>query len=151
MAKLSTMNGGHLPVFFNIDQNVGERCPNLPEDVALVSFLLRASANAPVLGPKTKAICMNVKITETCTPELIQSIKDYEAAWPGTAIDAHISVVPANTLRYASGGTRTHTFILAAINDDVRLGFPRIWPRIDLIQGAPPKVIQLVKRVLTGS
>lgn len=144
MANLTKGTDLALPLFLNIDQRVGEGCPNLPEDVALVSYLMRVSAKGA--GPKTKAIFLNTPVGTTCTPALIQSIRALQAAQGGPQ-DGRISPSTPNG-RYSKD-----QYMLFVISKWVRKDYPDLWPRIDRIPDVPTPaaVAALVRRVILGS
>lgn len=53
MAKLVMSTDPQIPIFFNLSQPVGKGGANLPEDVALATYLMKAAA--PAAGPKIEA------------------------------------------------------------------------------------------------
>ncbi|MFT4178351.1 MAG: hypothetical protein QM612_02655 [Thermomonas sp.] len=144
MANITKGTQSQIPVFFNVDQRVGQGGTNQTEDVALVSYLMRLSAKAAI-DQKAKQILQNVVVTTTCTPALIQSIKDLQTALKLTP-DGRISPSTPDG-RYSTG-----KYLIASLNVNVRRGYPDLWPRIDRITDVPTPgpVMQLVQRALVG-
>ena len=143
MANLMKTTDSRLPLVFNVDQRVGQGCPNLPEDVALVSYLMRLAAKGA--GPKTKPIFLNTAVTTTCTPALVQSIKEVQIAHRMEP-DGRVSPATANGC-YSKG-----VYLVFHFNGWVRRDYPDLWPRIDRIADAPTPaaVISLVQRAMLG-
>jgi hypothetical protein len=144
VAKFVASTDGRLPTYFNIDGNVGRGGANNPEDVALVSFLMRAGASCSKLGPNNRKLLLSVKVTSTCTPELIKSIEDFQR-FGKERVDGHISV--AHGFSY---GTKS-SYDIIQLNYLVKDGYKSVWPRLDKIQGCPSQVAQLVQKSVVGA
>lgn len=144
MAKIMFGTAANLPIFFNIEGNVGDRCPNRSDDVALVSYLMRLSGRFAA-NAEAKRICEATPVTNQCTPELIQSIRNLQAALK-VQVDSRISVASPST-NYATGA-----FLIARFNYLVKTGNKDLWPRIDKIPDAPtpPEVSMLIQAKLVG-
>lgn len=146
MATVIFGTAKNLPIFFNITAKVGENCPNVGEDVALMSYMMRTSARF-VKSPEVRAVCEKTPVTSTCTPELIKCIKEFQAALKAK-VDGHFSVATSSGMYSATDG-----FLIARTNVVIKNGTPDIWPRIDKIPDAttPFEVTQLVQRCLIGT
>ena len=144
MANLSKGTDSQLPLFFNVDQRVGEGGTNLTEDVALASYLMRLAARGAE-NPQAREILLKTVVTTTCTPAFIQSIKALQTTIKASP-DGRISPSSANG-RYSGG-----KYLIANLNVNVRRGYPDLWPRIDRITDAPTpaSVVALVQRTLLG-
>ena len=144
MANLTKGTDPSLPLFFNVDQRVGQAGTNMTEDVALASYLMCLVANAPgISGPLWTRAKSRLALTTVCTPAFIQSIKDYQEIC-NLSQDGRIS--PSSS----SGRHGQGPYLIANINGSIRKHYPDIWPRIDKINTVPTpqQVAALVQRVL---
>ncbi len=150
MAFLQISTEPVLPIFFNVNQNVGNRgAPNGPEDAALVSFLLvkwaekgprvpesvKAAARPVIPGPYTPALQTLIDTLQT----------ELKKQHPTLVADGHISRAPPGATY--SGGT----FIICMANYQVATAFKQQWPRLDTIPGCPPQVKALIDRVVLAT
>ncbi len=146
MAELVKSTTGVMPIFFNISGRVGEGGGgNAPEDVALVTYLMRMAVKGSS-NTKVKMIFSAVQVSSSCSPALIKAIRDVQIETQ-TIVDGHLS--PAKPGAYY-GNT---PYLIARLNASVKIGHPDWWPRIDRIPDAPtpPEVFNLIKRALIGS
>ena len=145
MANLTKGTDPRVPLFFNVDQRVGEGCANLAEDVALVSYLMRLAVKSTE-NPQARQILLATTVTTTCTPALVQSIKALQAAIK-TNPDGRVS--PSSPSGRYSGGK----YLIVNLSVNVRRGYPDLWPRIDRMPDAPTPaaVIALVQRAMLGA
>lgn len=144
MAELIKSTLGEMPIFFNVSGRVGEGGRNAPEDVALVTYLMRMAVKGSS-NPKVKQIFGAVQVTSACSPALVKAIRDVQVETK-TVADGYIS--PAKPGGYYGNSP----FFIARLNASVRTGHQDWWPRIDKIPDAPtpPEVFNLIKRALIG-
>ena len=145
MAELVKSPLSVMPIFFNIGGKVGQGGANAPEDVALVTYMMRIGVKG-ASNPKVKQIFSNIQVTSSCTPQLIQAIRDIQIETK-TVVDGYLS--PAKPGAYYGNSP----FLIARLNASVKLGNQDWWPRIDRIPEAPtpPEVFSLIKRTLIGT
>ena len=149
MAFLQQSTTKLLPIFFNVSANVGRNCPNQPEDVALVSFLLVKWVEATG-GPQTKPLAARVNIGtyDQNLQALIDSLLQQHAAeQAGSTVDGHISrATPGATYNHGRSG-----FMICIANYHVARNYSMQWPRIDLIPGSIPAIKAIVDREIMAS
>ena len=148
MAKAFLSTNGAFPFFFNVSGIVGQGGTNQGEDVALVSFLMRAAAKGSSV-PAATAILSATRQTSVCTPALIASIKALQAVI-GVSQDGKVSVATNPSGNYTSSMT-TGAWMICRLSGVVRRGHPDVYPRLDKIAGCPPEVAALVTRTLVGT
>jgi hypothetical protein len=142
---------GH-QVYFNLDGNVGPRCPNRPDDVQLVQLgyfaVLRDPSNSAVLTPALRGVFDKIipgaPYSGAADDPLSAAIRAHEASRGGTA-DGHVSVI-RNPGKYDG----KHTYITIALNNAIRDTMPDDFPRIDKHPRCPPLLRAAVLKILTG-
>ena len=138
-----------IPIFFNVNSSVGRGGANSNiEDILLVQFLIRKvgeTASARVSADK-KARMLKVQTTGTCGEDTIDGIKATQEhirqGKPGTVVDGRVS--PARGYDYGGGGS----WIIVFLNMQMRLAFPRIWPRLQDFADCPPQLKAKFQEVL---
>ena len=145
MAHLVTTHNRNLPLFFNIDANVGKGCANSPEDVALVSFLLVKWAEHGT--PVPQGVVQQVKVGGTykeALQALIDSLqRELKKVRPDIRLDGHVSKAVGN-VHYRPD----RSFMICQANAQIGMRYSSEWPRLDKIPGCPGEVRALVSRVV---
>jgi hypothetical protein len=118
-------------LFFNLDGAVGVKAPNHEADVQLVQFAYYAMSELREGSAAELAAFSRVQpgmfYAGTETDPLTLAIREHQRARGGTQ-DGHVSVIPAgNTLLYDG----MHSFMLVALNNNLRKLMPTDFPRID--------------------
>ncbi|GGC17779.1 hypothetical protein GCM10011371_01610 [Novosphingobium marinum] len=144
MADFMKSTNPQVPVIFNVGKAVGQGGVNDAEDVALASYLMRLSAKA-AKSPEARKVCAATKVTSTCTPEFVASIK---------ALQNSLKLSPDGRISRSSqsGQYGNGVYLIASFNKLVRDGYPDLWPRIDRIPDVPSpgQITSLVKRGIIG-
>jgi hypothetical protein len=135
-----------IPMMFNVDKHVGPACPNLADDVLLVQFLIRKSAErTPDLPPDKKARMSKVPTSGICDAATIDGIKAVQERvrekHPPNVVDGIVS--PAKGTNYGTG-----IWAITILNSTVRLDFPERWPRLQDFPDCPPALSVRVRQVL---
>ena len=141
-----------LPVFFNVNGVVGAApAENRREDVLLVQYLFKMIADKPpaLMTSEQRAIMRAVNMTGTCDQATINAIRLVQSKKkeknPSVVVGGRVS--PARSGYSYSGGA---VWTIAVINDLAQDMNTDVWPRIDLAQGCPPELAQMVKRQVVG-
>ena len=134
-----------IPVFLNIDANVGKGQPNVPTDVLLVQFFMRKIADKRASkDPKIIGAFAAVRPTGFVDAPTINAINATQLVTGASATgDNHVSVARG----YTYGGRFYEIVILS--NTMVR-AFPDLFPRIDRIEGCPPQLASAVRLAVVG-
>ena len=137
-----------LPVFYNVDAVVGAApATNQPEDVLLVQFLQRLLKERPT-NPETRTFFATMPLTGIVDQQTIAGIVKIQTnvkdkGFPGIIVDGRAS--PAKGYRY---GAALYTIVM--LNEVVQQEHYDLWPRLDRMPEAPPRITHLVFRTLVG-
>jgi hypothetical protein len=142
-----------LPVFFNVDADVGAPpARNLREDVLLVQFLFQEGARTPSSKADQKVVnaARAVQVTGIIDPATVTAIRVLQevgkARRPGTIVDGRVSPARGD---YAYGPQAFWTIVV--LNNAMQNQHLDIWPRIDRIPGCPPELRAMVIRTVGGT
>ncbi len=137
-----------LPVFFNVDEVVGDvPAVNKNEDVLLVQFFLK------VIGRQVRAselqIARLVQVTGVMDKLTIDAIEVLQVIArrrnPATVVDGRVSPARGGAISYGGG-----FWTIAILNNFIKDNNFNIWPRIDLLPDFPSGLKLLVSRSLSG-
>lgn len=146
MVSIATTTNPQIPLFFNIDGNVGQGCPNNAQDVELVSFFFSCVANDPGRPLDQKQVFGKVRPTSTCTPDLVAAINKLSEVLKSPR-DGRVSVAKGATGAITGGGA----FMIVQLNYQVKKFNTDVWPRIDKMPGCPPGLGSKVRAITVGS
>lgn len=137
-----------LPVIWNVDNTVGEKGANLPEDVYLVQYMLKMFALSPAsMQSTTRTKLAALTPTGTCDAYTIECIKYVQAALkpknPTMLTDGRVSKATPS-LYYGNA-----PYVIACINQVYRKSYFVNWPCISM-DGDCSAVTDLVFRELYG-
>ena len=137
----------NLPLVFNVDQPVGEGCPNRPDDVLLVQFLIKRAAEKGTMAGKQdqKRRMLAVPQTGYCdaaTVDGIRAVQEYLQNKGGATPDGRITP-SSSTTRFGN-----HVFTIGNLNSTVRHHHPDEWPRLQDIDGCPSGIKERIKTLL---
>lgn len=138
-----------LPIFFNVDSSVGQGGDNSNrDDILLVQFLIRKAGEtaSPTLSAERKARMLKVQATGIIDDDTIDGIRATQEhirqSKPGTIVDARVS--PARGYDYGGGGS----WIIMFLNLQMRIAFPRVWPRLQDLGDCPAELKPRLQQVL---
>jgi hypothetical protein len=137
--------------FFNLDGNVGPKCPNRPDDVQLVQlgYVAYAKNSKAQLTQAQRALFAKVvpgsPYTGAASDPLTLAINEHEVLRGGPR-DGHVSVA-------RSPGTydATHTYIVIALNNNLRDTMLNDFPRIDKNAQCPGGLQVKVRNIVVGT
>jgi hypothetical protein len=138
-----------LPLFFNVDESVGNMGVNNPEDVLLVQFMMRTVAemtpaqNAEGASRRERMLLMPV--SDYCDEATMDGIRAWQEGRkdtiPGTVVDGRVS--PARGYFYGGG-----EWTIVDVNVFFRKLFPNVWPRLQDVPNCPPALQARAPQVL---
>lgn len=139
---------GELPLFLNIDGDVGENAPNAnPQDVALVQFMLRTIGDRPGgRAVPVAEVLRQVQTTGVMDAQTIAAIRALQSTRdPGTVVDGKVS----RARGYTYDGV--HNYMIVALNHSMRNRYMDLYPRLDRVPGCPLEVEIAVRDAVVGT
>jgi hypothetical protein len=141
-----------IPVFYNVNGVVGAPpASNIREDVLLVQFFINDTGKKGfTTAPELRKVLQAVRLSGAIDAATINAIEAWQKNLrvrhpnPGQVIDKRVS--PAKGAYFYGPGMWT----IVDMNRHVRAFNLSQWPRIDLIDGCPEELKQMVMRVLVG-
>lgn len=134
---------GHL--VFNVDGKVGQNCPNNPEDVLLVQFLLPKAVEKTPMDWERRERVNKVPTNGYCddlTTDGIKAVQEHmREKNPGTVVDGIVS--PAHGVVYGEGA-----WTIVVLNTTIRENYPDVWPRLHDFPDCPGPLAEKVKKLL---
>jgi len=134
-----------IPVFLNVDRNVGLRLGSSTEDILLVQFLIKSIANAGLdaASPQQREILRATPLSGVVDDATDKSIRTMQTVGRDP-VDGIVST--ARGYRYGS-----NFWTIVRLSRSFAARFSNIYPRLDLAPGCPPALGQAVRRALVGS
>lgn len=140
-----------LPLFFNIEESVGEQGTNSsPEDIMLVQYLLHSIAegmpSSSPDGESKRQRMLNVPITGVCDEATIDGIRAWQegrrdSGYPATIVDGRVS--PAHGYLYGGG-----EWTIVDLNFFFKQFHRETWPRLQDVSTCPGLVAVKAEQVL---
>lgn len=136
----------NLPMFFNVDAAVGPApASNIPEDVALVQFLLRLIGDNPGgMGTGVSDVLKQVTPTGVMDEKTLAAIKAVQVL-EKKPTDGRVS--SAQGYKY---GATFYTIVDLNFSIRDRAKFHGLWPNLDKIGGCPPTLQAAIRRAMVG-
>ena len=137
-----------LPVFLNIDGDVGEGAPNVnPQDIALVQYMLRTIGDRPGgRAIEVADVLRQVEPTGVMDDRTIAAIRALQSVRdPGTVVDGKVSTARG----YTYDGV--HNYMIVAMNHSMRNRYPDAFPRLDRVPGCPFMVEVAIRDAVLGT
>ena len=125
---------------WNIDSSVGKGgLNNNAADVSFIQWYYTLAANFHLTEAANKAIYRSVKITGRCNgtdaDPLVAAIIAQQKGMNHPTVDGKVSVVSG------TGKIGNKAYFLIRLEARLAVMYPQAWPRLDLIPGCPPAVI----------
>ncbi len=136
--------------FWNIDANVGIGSPNRADDVQLVQlgYHCMSVGSDPHVTPQLRtifaAVVPGAPYSGSPSDPLSVAILAHQRARGGTQ-DGHVSVITSASGAYNS----TNTFMLTALDVQIRRQMPNDYPRLDKHPKCPPALRSAVVKACT--
>lgn len=139
---LARMGGKNMGVFFNVEHPVGPNCPNVPEDVMLVQYLLRKLGQAMFPGddPGLQARFSAVQATGDFDAATADSILRFQKRFTAVA-DGRVS--PAKGISFGKG-----LYTIYELNYWMKDMYHGIWPRLQDLKDCPSYISMMMEFLL---
>ncbi|WP_426960114.1 hypothetical protein [Muricoccus radiodurans] len=135
---------GKLPMFFNVDSSVGQNAQNSnPEDIMLVQYIMRLTADMGVVNPVTAAF-KKVSPTGRMDQVTVDAIRACQSG-AKSAPDGRVS--KATGYHY---GAAFFTIVELNYNLRRRAQISAKWPCLDQMPNCPPILAAAARRALAG-
>lgn len=124
--------GTTLPVFYNVIHAVGKQCPNYPDDVKLVQYLLKAFYEGDVAWQKPPGeMIINGNCGTTTLNWIIHFQRDVARANPGKiALDNRVDRI--RNKNFKGSITRT-VYTLGCLNQGVAAHNPKAFAMVPMV------------------